>query len=416
LIEAAYNDYSSETSRKPEGVINFEDWCERWKLQSPQFQFWYLVLNIELTILTLIEANFTLNREALPVLPYPTSLPTVMFTMHLLIHLRCMMSIEQQHPQLAREFHNVHKSGRKFSALAIDQAHEHNNTVVKGDGGAISLTEDPSALRRWMVPGPEVSHLVVEYEAVSGTKDAMKTSSHHEQTEATQRTFFENVNILPSCTSKTFDDYIREDVLPKLESYCTKYKRTDIMFDVYWQSSLKSEARSKQGKGIRRRVTGTSKTPTNWWSFLHDDNNKTELSYFLADKIAEIRTTNTVIVTKGENVISNQMICLEDMAPCTHEEADTRIFIHARHATMEGNKVLMIDANDTGVVVIAISVLSSLKELGLEKMWIAFGQWIPINDIVSTIGHVKASGIPFFHAFSGCDVSAFHGKGKKSAW
>lgn len=67
------------------------------------------------------------------------------------------------------------------------------------------------------------------------------------------------------------------------------------------------------------------------------------------------------------------------------------IFVHAKDAVMEGNKTLMIKANDTDVIVIAISTLPSLQELGLEKMWIAFGQeihlrWIPIHYIVSTIG------------------------------
>ena len=64
----------------------------------------------------------------------------------------------------------------------------------------------------------------------------------------------------------------------------------------------------------------------------------------------------------------------------------------------------------------------SLQELGLEKMWIAFGQgsssrWIPVHEIVSQIGPEKTQGMPFFHAFTGCDVvSAFRGKRKKSAW
>ena len=36
---------------------------------------------------------------------------------------------------------------------------------------------------------------------------------------------------------------------------------------------------------------------------------------------------------------------------------------------------------------------------------------------VSAIGPEKTSGILYFHAFTGCNVvSAFHGKGKKSAW
>ena len=78
------------------------------------------------------------------------------------------MSIEQKHPVVDREVFNghfvVHKSSREFSALATDQTHGQNNAAIKGDGGAIGLREDPSALRQWMVAGPEVSHLVVGYE------------------------------------------------------------------------------------------------------------------------------------------------------------------------------------------------------------------------------------------------------------
>ena len=131
---------------------------------------------------------------------------------------------------------------------------------------------------------------------------------------------------------------------------------------------------------------------------------------------------NVVLVTKEELALSTQVINLNHVAPCSHEEADTRILVHAKHAVTEGNQTLMIKANDTDVVVIAISILPSLQELGLQKLWIAFGQgkhlkWIPIHDIVSAIGPEKSSGILFFHAFTGCDVvSAFRGKGKKSAW
>ncbi len=84
----------------------------------------------------------------------------------------------------------VHKSAREFSALASDQAHELKNAIIKGDGGAIGLTEDPSALRQWMVAGPEVSHLVARYEAASSTKGATVTSSHQVQKVGTQKLFF----------------------------------------------------------------------------------------------------------------------------------------------------------------------------------------------------------------------------------
>lgn len=42
---------------------------------------------------------------------------------------------------------------------------------------------------------------------------------------------------------------------------------------------------------------------------------------------------------------------------------------------------------------------------------------IPVHDVNQLIGQEKSKGIPFFHAFTGCDVvSAFRGKGKKAAW
>lgn len=229
------------------------------------------------------------------------------------------------------------------------------------------------------------------------------------------------INATPPRYSKTFDDYARDDILPKVIYYGGKYGRVDIVFDVYKKSSLKSETRTKRGQGIRR-VTGTSKTPLNWRSFLRDDSNKTELFHLFADKLFEAQTTSTVVVTKGEDAVNNKKMPLDAVAPCCHEEADTRIFVHAKDAILGGSKSLIIKANDTDVVIIAVSLLPSLQQLGLKSMWIAFGQgastrWIPVHEVVSAIGPQKASGLLCFHAFTGCDVvSAFHGKGKKSAW
>ena len=90
----------------------------------------------------------------------------------------------------------IHNSRRDFSAKAIDQAHEQNNAVIKGDRGANGLTEDPAALRRWMVAGPEVSRLLAAYEAMSGIIDTRIDSRHHEATLGDQTAFFENVKAL----------------------------------------------------------------------------------------------------------------------------------------------------------------------------------------------------------------------------
>ena len=601
LLKKAYSAYLAEPEDSDEEIVAFEEWCDTRRKESPQFQFWFLILNMELTILTLIrafrEGNFALYRESLSeLIPYFFANNNVNYARWLPVHLRDMMSLERQHPEVARQFQNgnfaVHKSQRHFSSIAIDQAHEQNNAIIKGDGGAIGLTEDPAALRRWMVAGPEISKLVANYETASGSKDMKKDTRHHEQSPAAQKAFLEKVQKLTtvieemanpfaeetgdlltldtkdiaestaaervathlqkgkeqfktfmdklndgqhfyqpikknrmdffsmgpgpskqsetkllkedchlfsrlfiSCqtrgcdlqeffshenqsfppslskngslrpstksdlveilqervwlpeskpesdvlivdgaslvntvapkTPKTFEEYAKNDILPLVQNYSNAHKRTDIIFDVYHKSSLKSETRSKRGKAIRRRVTGKSKTPANWNSFLRNSTNKSELFHFLADAMAKMTTSNAVLVTKEENVLTSTNytnMSLEELAPCTHEEADTRIFLHAWHAAREGYKSLLVDANDTDIVVLAISLMSSLTALGLKEMWVRFGKgehtrWIPIHDLVSTLGPQKSKGMLFFHAFTGCDVvSGFNGKGKKTAW
>ena len=85
------------------------------------------------------------------------------------VHIRDMTELPATHPDVNREFNGgnftFQKTNRAFSAIAIDQAHEQNNACIKSDGGAIGLTDNPSALRRWMVAGPQVATLIAEFEA-----------------------------------------------------------------------------------------------------------------------------------------------------------------------------------------------------------------------------------------------------------
>ena len=45
----------------------------------------------------------------------------------------------------------INKSGKPFSSLGIDQAHEQNNKLVKIAGGATDLLNDNAALLKWTV-------------------------------------------------------------------------------------------------------------------------------------------------------------------------------------------------------------------------------------------------------------------------
>ena len=599
LLKAAYADHCAELQDRGEEASSFDNWCALRKEESPQFQFWHMVLTMELVVFVLIrsfrEANFALYCQALgQLIPFFFANNNTNYARWLPVHLRDMLTLETTHPVVFEEFQKgnfvVHKTNRDFSAMALDQAHEQANAIIKADGGAIGLTEDPSALRRWMVAGPEVSRLVAMYEMEVQTSEASEHTIHHDQTPQAQKTFIERVSklslallelgnpfqeesqdlysidtkdiaclssveclkshfeqgqskfqefskalknnpgsfyepikknkldffeqgsasvepskqkllkedcqlfsklfiscqtrecdleeffqhenqafpaalsecgklytcqksqltsifethipsidqepdadvlivdgsalvhFLPPKKGKTFESYATLDFLPSIYKYATMYQTTHLIFDVYNPSSLKNETRSKRGQSGRRKVTNCNTVPSNWRNFLRHNDNKTELFQLLAHTVSQMSAPNLVIVTKGPSVLSTDEACLQGLDKCSHEEADSRIFVHAKYAAENGSKAIMIKANDTDVVVIAVSLFPVLQDLGLEQLWVAFGQgqslrWISVHDLCHNLGQEKVKGMLFFHAFTGCDtVSAFRTKGKKTAW
>ena len=97
-MTTAYSDYCTETAVSSDDVHSFEAWCDSRKQQSPQFQSWYLVLSMELEILSLIrlfgEANFDLYRQSLVrLIPYFFANNNVNYARWLLIHLRDMSTL-----------------------------------------------------------------------------------------------------------------------------------------------------------------------------------------------------------------------------------------------------------------------------------------------------------------------------------
>ena len=151
----------------------FMEWRKQVELASPQFHYWSLTLHFELTILIFVrslrEGNFELYKESCKRLaPWFFALDRTNYARWLPVHIRDMESLDTKLPNLAAQFRKGHfvvnKTNRSFSALPIDHAHEQNNKIVKGDGGAIGLTESPTQLMRWMVSGPEMSRIINEFE------------------------------------------------------------------------------------------------------------------------------------------------------------------------------------------------------------------------------------------------------------
>ena len=99
------------------------------------------------------------------------------------------------------------------------------------------------------------------------------------------------------------------------------------------------------------------------------------------------------------------------------EEADTRMLLHAVHASQQEYETIVIKSPDTDVGVLAVycnmQISGSLiLAPGTGNKW----RFIDITGISQKYGDSSCEALPGLHAFTGCDsVSTFSRKGKQSA-
>ena len=201
LMSKAYSEYQAKSrENEQENLLSIEEWKDAMAKKPPQFHYWSSVLNLELTCLRLVralrEGNFSLYIDALrQILPWMFVMDHTNHAKWLSVHYRDMCVLQSTHPSVYKYFSDgsfvVHKTTKLFSSIALDHCHEQVNTIVKGEGGAVGLTENPAALRRWMVAGPELSRMVQEFEGSNSSTEENVT--HHEQKPGVQNAFSKDV-------------------------------------------------------------------------------------------------------------------------------------------------------------------------------------------------------------------------------
>ena len=79
-------------------------------------------------------------------LPFSFALDHLNYARRLSVHLKDSKSLSSTNPNISPAFLEgnfvVTKTLQNFSSVAIDQAHEQNNKLVKEDGRATGLTEN----------------------------------------------------------------------------------------------------------------------------------------------------------------------------------------------------------------------------------------------------------------------------------
>ncbi|XP_065185756.1 uncharacterized protein LOC135816485 [Sycon ciliatum] len=213
-------------------------------------------------------------------------------------------------------------------------------------------------------------------------------------------------------------------VLKQICGYFSKYTRVDFVVDTYRDISIKNLERSSRAADgvLRLHLTNRSqRMPRQFNKYLSLGTNKEELIAFLftewqrPEQMQKIPDGKELVTTSGQSC--STVRCVDGVGvhtpvpslKSTHEEADTRLLLHASHAAAAGHANVTIKSPDTDVLVLAVSVtnripaaLHFLTGTGNKT------RKIPVNAVSEKLGREVCDALPAFHAFTGCDaVSSF---------
>ena len=208
-------------------------------------------------------------------------------------------------------------------------------------------------------------------------------------------------------------------------------RRIYFLTDRYPDISIKNTERNQRGAEgsslLVKIAGGNQRRPQQWKKFLSHGKKSNLIEFLLkewskdtyAETIAQrelsVAVDDDCYKLTSENVTVIKELQQDLVTP--QEEADTRMFLHAAHASQQGYEAIVIKSSDTDVGVLA--VYYSRKISGSFILATGTGnkrRFIDVNGISQKYGENICETLPGLHAFTGCDsVSAFSGKGKQSA-
>lgn len=229
-----------------------------------------------------------------------------------------------------------------------------------------------------------------------------------------------------SAGAKTFGEWCDNFTKFVTSHFTERCTRVDLVFDQYTPNSIKGSTRMKRKggkkKGIRKEVESRDQRIGNWDKFITTEENKRSLTNFVSTEISESyeRHPRRELVVSGgfKEVRRSWSSVREDLQglSSSQEEADTRIVLHARDATLSGYKQVNVICRDTDVLVLLLAHKHNL----CDEVWMFSGtsrkkRFIPVHRI--EIPEETRNSLLAFHAITGCDTtSQFCGIGKGSAW
>lgn len=186
---------------------------------------------------------------------------------------------------------------------------------------------------------------------------------------------------------------------PLRQGYCERF---DVVFGRYdLPHSIKETERLRRGSSNALEInisTRSTPLPKQWQKYISNKRNKINLSSFLCQEWCEmakreLQHDQELIIGGGLNdptntvMISNGCSCYIDDLKSDHEEADTRMILHASHASSSKERIV-IHSSDTDVAALAIH---SFHNINCKELWIKTGvkdkvRYLPIHTIAVKLG------------------------------
>lgn len=220
---------------------------------------------------------------------------------------------------------------------------------------------------------------------------------------------------------KTFRD-LAKSLLKNVLREAEHSDRVDVVFVVYRETTIKNAERVNRGSGtgIRFKDISSGHKIKQWRSFLSEAHNKTMLIEYITNEWKESEIVKvmiegrTLFVTCGEMCwkIDRVEASLVEELQSSQEEADTRMILHAKHASDEGYKTIIVVSEDTDVFVLCMSFANHIQgNLYQKRGTKPRVVYMDIKKLRSSLGSKLSQALIGFHAYTGCDtVSAFSGR------
>lgn len=224
--------------------------------------------------------------------------------------------------------------------------------------------------------------------------------------------------------NRTFNE-LSDQIFAQMMHASEGSERIDVVFDVYHDQSIKAAERAHRGSedGVAFTKIMAGHKIHNWRRLLACTDSKTKLNTFLAENWKEQEKreklgSRTMFVTCGN-------ICIKltsegwqevDDLKSNQEEADTRIFLHAKHAA-DYYPTLIVVTEDTDVFIICLALSGDIN----SNMYIRRGtkasiRLVNITKLSAALGRDVCTALIGLHPWTGCDtVSALAGQGKLKA-